>query len=203
MLNVKEHADAKDIQVAVSIVLLASAITITALVALAISTIRSYRRLSHIPGPPSAGFSRLWMLRAATSGHPHLCTADVSKKYGPLARIGPNSLITDDPDLIRRMNAPRSPYRRGDWYNAMRLAPRKDNVLSSRDENVHDELRRKMASGYAGKENPLLEETIDMHVQELVTLIERKYVSYGTELKQMDFGRKAQFLTLGRFVSRS
>ena len=32
---------------------------------------------------------------------------------GSLARIGPNELVTDDPELLRRMMAVRSEYSRG------------------------------------------------------------------------------------------
>ena len=175
--------------------LLAGAIAIL-LVAFIVDRVRSYRRLSHIPGPTLGALSKYWMLRATTSGRNHLLVAEVNAKYGRLARIGPNNLITSDPDLIRRMNAPRSDYRRGDWYNAMRFKPGFDNTLSERREDRHKELREKMAAGYAGKENPGLEQTIDERLLDLVALIERNYISEGTSLKRMDFARIAQFFTL-------
>ena len=54
-----------------------------------------------------------------------------------------------------------------------------------------------MAAGYAGKENPRLEDNIDERVRDLINLIERKYIC--TEKAsgiQMDFARKIQFFTL-------
>lgn len=66
---------------------------------------------------------------------------------GSLARVGPNDLVTDDPDILRRMMAVRSPYTRGPWYDAMRFDPMKDNLLSMRDEEAHTALRNKMAAG--------------------------------------------------------
>ncbi len=160
------------------------------LMLLILDRIRTYRRLAHIPGPLSGSFSKFWMIWANNSGRNHLLVAEVNAKYGSLARIGPNNLVTSDPDLIRRMNAPRSLYRRSDWYNTMRFKPRADNVLSHTQEERHDELRRKMAAGYSGKENPQLEESIDNRIHDLVNLIDRKYIS-GTELRKMDFGRVA------------
>ena len=68
-------------------------------------------------------------------------------KVGPLVRIGQNHLITDDPDVLRKMSAVRSPYRRSIWYDGMRLEPDYFNVVSERDENRHDELRAKMGAG--------------------------------------------------------
>lgn len=85
---------------------------------------------------------------------------------GSLARVGPNDLVTDDPDVIRRMMAVRSPYTRGPCaldspilcfscleltsfagYGAQRLDPARDNLVSMRDEVAHRELRAKMAAG--------------------------------------------------------
>lgn len=38
---------------------------------------------------------------------------------GPLARIDPNTLITNDSELIRRMNAVRSTYQKGEVGNSI------------------------------------------------------------------------------------
>jgi len=78
----------------------------------------------------------------------------------------------------------------------MRMKPGSDNVLSMRDEKRHDELRKKMAAGYSGKENPDLEERIDASLKEFAHLIERKYLSTSSSFRPMDFARKAQFFTL-------
>ena len=162
-----------------------------------INAIRSYNRLSHIPGPPLAAFSRLWLLSGLLGVRNHLNLHEANQKYGSLARIGPNHLTTSDPELVRRMSAPRSSYRRSSWFQAFRFKPGTDNVLSERQEEKHERLRRKMAAGYAGKENPRLEDDIDERVRDLINLIERKYVC--TEKApgiQMDLARKIQYFTL-------
>lgn len=111
------------------------------------------------------------MVRKQIGGRMHLDLGEVSEKYGmisseigpwvvrvslcsklisltgSLARIGPNELLTDDPEILRRMATVRSPYTRSDWYDVMRLDPNRENVLSVRDENKHAELRAKMAAG--------------------------------------------------------
>ena len=66
---------------------------------------------------------------------------------GPLARIGPNTLITDDPDIVRHMSSARSPYTRSGWYEGVRVDPYVDNVMSTMDVAVHDKIRAKMAGG--------------------------------------------------------
>ena len=162
-----------------------------------VSNIRSYRRLSHIPGPPFAALSRLWILKSLLGPRTHLNLYEACLKYGTLARVGPNELVTSDPDLVRRMHANRLPYVRSPHYQAFRFKPGVDNVLSETDEHRHQDLRKKMASGYAGKENPGLESEIDERIRDLVNLIDRKYVCTAKEPgRQMDFARKAQFFTV-------
>jgi hypothetical protein len=53
-----------------------------------------------------------------------------------------------------------------------------------------------MASGYSGKENPSLEQDIDECVLDLVTLIDRKYISKPPgRVVAMDLARKIQYFT--------
>lgn len=112
-----------------------------------IRRLRAWHRLRHFKGPFWAAFSRWWMLRHVGGTRMHLDLREVHDKYGPLARIGPDTLVTSDPDLLRRMLGVRTKYKRSDWYDAMRLDPTKDNVLSMRDDEKHNELRAKMAAG--------------------------------------------------------
>ncbi|KEZ44049.1 hypothetical protein SAPIO_CDS3787 [Scedosporium apiospermum] len=158
--------------------------------------IYAWYRLRHIKGPFWASFSRWWLVQHVSGGTMHTDLLEVNEKYGPLARIGPDTLVTCDPDLLRRMLGVRTNYRRSDWYIAMRLDPSRDNVLSMRDDTRHNELRAKMAAGYSGKDIENLEKRIDRVVQELVDLIERKYLSTDTDYRPLDFGRKAQYFTL-------
>lgn len=66
---------------------------------------------------------------------------------GSIVRIGPNELITSDPDVLRKVLNTKSPYRRSNWYDALRIDPGHDNVLSERDNEKHSVLRHKMAAG--------------------------------------------------------
>ncbi|KND92746.1 Pisatin demethylase [Tolypocladium ophioglossoides CBS 100239] len=159
----------------------------------ATSTLRQFLRLRHIPGPPSAGFSRWWLLRAVAGGRTHLDLYEACQKFGSVARVGPNDLVTSDPDLVKRMLNVRTPYRRSDWYDASRLDPSQDNVISMRDEKAHAKLRSKMAAGYSGKEVEDLEAKINQNVLALVDLLDSEYVSAN---RPFDFGRKAQYFTL-------
>jgi len=78
----------------------------------------------------------------------------------------------------------------------MRFDPDRDNVLSERDEAKHTKLRSQMAFGYAGKENPSMEGTIDTHIAKLVSLISSKYISTDKDYRPLDFALRTQFFTL-------
>ncbi|KAH8879491.1 pisatin demethylase [Thozetella sp. PMI_491] len=172
--------------------LLAAAVLALFLVSSAVSTLSEYSRLRHIKGPAIAGFSKWWLIKHVGGGRTHLDLYEVCQKYGDLARIGPNEVVTSDPDLIKHMVGVRSQYKRAYWYYAMRFDPSRDNCLSIRDDALHHKLRAKMAHGYSGKEVENLEPIIDKNVQSLVDLVQK----YATEKKAFDLGRKAQFFTL-------
>ncbi|EXJ76980.1 hypothetical protein A1O3_10137 [Capronia epimyces CBS 606.96] len=160
-------------------------------------TFRYWQRLRHIPGPPGWAWTVIPLFRLHVQGAIYDKFGELSKQYGPLVRIAPNTLLVSDPNVLRRMSAARSPYTRADWYIAMRLNPGQDNVLSQRSEEKHDDLRRRMVHGYSGKENLTLEKDIDDCVLELVGLIERKYLSEPSSgrLVPMDLAQKIQFFT--------
>lgn len=66
---------------------------------------------------------------------------------GPLVRIGPNKLLSTDPDVLRRMSAVRSNYTKGKFYASGRIVPGVDNVVSARNPTKHKLMRAQMAPG--------------------------------------------------------
>jgi cytochrome P450 len=116
---------------------------------------------------------------------------------GPVARLGPNDLITASPELIAYMSGVRSPYTRAAWFYAdMRMEAGKDHIFSTLDEEKHTKQRAKMASGYSGKENDKLEADIDERLQELLRLLRRRYLSTPNKSAPFDLGEKVQYFTL-------
>jgi hypothetical protein len=61
-------------------------------------------------------------------------------------RIGPNEVISTDPDVLRMMSAVRSPYTKGVFYETGRINPGEDTVVSLREEGAHKTLRAKMGT---------------------------------------------------------
>ncbi|KAF6800372.1 cytochrome p450 [Colletotrichum sojae] len=157
---------------------------------LAVSTLRSWLRLCHLPGPFLSSLSYWPMFKVrcrgsrAFSEYPKL-----TNQYGSLVRIGPNEVLTSDPVLIRRMSAAKSTYERSSWYKATRLDPYHDMMGSVLDKSAHHALRTKLSPGYLGKDIPGLEAGIDAGIADLVDLIRRKYISRPAESRVVDFGR--------------
>ncbi|KAF6812059.1 cytochrome p450 [Colletotrichum sojae] len=162
-----------------------------------ISSITTWHRLRHFPGPPLARFSYFWMISNSSTGRPADTYTRLTREHGSLVRIGPNDLVTDDPEVFRRMNGARSTYIRSSWYEATRFNPNDDSMFTLRDTAAHDKVKAQCAAGYAGKENPSLEGGVDSQILAAVDLVRRKYVSStGGEVKPMDLARVTQFMTL-------
>ncbi|EMR64664.1 putative benzoate 4-monooxygenase cytochrome p450 protein [Eutypa lata UCREL1] len=107
------------------------------------------------------------------------------------------TLLISDPEYLWKINSVRGSYTRGPAYQAFRLEPGKDNILSCRDETRHLELLKKMTGGYTKRENPDLESSIDTHVTELLDLIDDKYLQLpGMPFRPVDFSRTLGYFTL-------
>ncbi|KAI9767075.1 MAG: hypothetical protein M1839_004632 [Geoglossum umbratile] len=166
------------------------------IVSLLVERFLVYRRLRQFKGPRLAAFSKLWLMRCTLKGTMHLDVADVCSKYGHLARIGPNDLVTDDPEILRRMSGVRSPYTRSGWYDGTSFNHKLNHVFYERDEERHLDLRAKMTAGYSGKENPRLEEGVDNRILDFLKLVNDKYLSTESTFRPVDFARIVQYLAL-------
>ncbi|OCK76488.1 cytochrome P450 family protein [Lepidopterella palustris CBS 459.81] len=165
------------------------------LIYIGVSRFINWRRLRHIPGPPLAGWTDLWLLRYVVPGK--LCTKlfDVCSEHGPLARIGPNWVVCGDPAEIQRIWGIRSGFSRAPWYKATRLNPEEDNVLTMLDTKGHHRLRALLVPAYAGKGMDNQERLVDEQIEKLLSLIDRKYLSTSATLRPCNLGRVMQYLT--------
>jgi hypothetical protein len=162
-----------------------------------LTSITSYYRLREFKGPFFASFSYLWLARTDNSGESWRIHQEVRKKYdSSLIRIGPDLLITDDADIIRRMSAARSSYRRGEWYNACRIDVHNPSMFGTRDTVWHDDIKARASFGYSGKELPNLEHDIDQQIFNLKKYIRSKYLSTTQRTTPLDFAHASQFFAL-------
>jgi hypothetical protein len=148
-------------------------------------TVASWIRLRHIPGPTLNGFTSLWLVRSFGKGTFYTDLQALAEKYGDLIRVGPNELFSSDLEVLQRLPSPKSPYKRGGWYRTFRFIPTQDNSFSLLDATAHEELRNRMAKGYATTNE--IEDRIDKQVVRLIRLIDRKYLSTEPIPRAVDF----------------
>ncbi|KGQ10980.1 Pisatin demethylase [Beauveria bassiana D1-5] len=123
---------------------------------------------------------------------------EATDRYGPLVRIGPNQLVSSDPEVLRRMSAVRGNYVKARFYKAARVVPGVDNVVSALDEDKHKTMRAQMNSTFTvkGDEEYGFESAMDRQIQNFVTMLETKYTSAESEIRPVDMAEKIQFLAL-------
>ena len=159
------------------------------------SSITTWYRLRHIPGPFLASFSYLWLMRNNLLGISSSQLVDL-KKYGSVVRIGPNYVLTDDPVALRRISGARSTYGRDAWWTALRIDPRQDNMLTTMDTAAHDRLKAQTANGYNGRDKVDIEGGVDTQVAKLKALIRREYLSTAIETNKANLVWLIRFFTL-------
>ncbi|KAH7207756.1 cytochrome P450 [Fusarium oxysporum] len=161
-----------------------------------VSSVISWYRLPHIPGPLLAKFSYLWLARLALSGKQYETHLELNKKYGPIVRVGPYEVLTDDLELLRKVNGTKSLYAKGASYSGSRLNPWHESLFMMRDPIAHDKMKAKLIYGYSGKETMGPEAAIDEQIMNLVRLIQDKYISKPREFRPLLWSKTAGLFTL-------
>ncbi|KAJ2998449.1 hypothetical protein NUW58_g314 [Xylaria curta] len=160
------------------------------------SALISTIHLRGFSGPWWAAYSRLWLCKTLASTNSAQVFVDINKKYGSIARIGPNHLLIDDPDLTRTILAVGSKWRRGPWFDAIRIDPRVPNIVSERDPRKHNAMRRRMSAGYAGKDIEGLEDVVDERITDFINSIDKNWLSFPGQTRPFDIARRVQFFTI-------
>jgi hypothetical protein len=166
--------------------------------------------LRSIPGPFVAKFTdlyRLWLVRTGSAHEHHL---RLHRRYGPLVRIGPNNVSVGSPAAIPILYNTRTRYPKSAFYPVMgnvahgKVVP---TIFSTRDEAVHETMKRPIAQVYAMTNlktyEPLVESTESYFFRKLERLAdERGAFDLGTWLHwfatdvimEITFGRRFGFL---------
>lgn len=121
--------------------------------------------LSRIPGSKMASWTRFWWVRLVSrsqldrdmrrlhreygmqSRYTVDAEAQLTKIVGPVVRIAPNSILISDPNTTQDVLAVGSRFKRGPWFDSLRLDPFIPNVVSERDPKNHQQLRAILAPG--------------------------------------------------------
>lgn len=160
-----------------------------------LTSIAAWYRLRRFPAVHwSAHFSYFWAGTTAYSGKQywvHRALSDGRKGEAPLLRTGPHELTTDDPDVLRRVNAARSGYDRGPWYAAGRFNPYHDNMFTVLRAEAHARFRARTAAAYSGRAVPDLEAGVDEQLAAFCACL-RGYAGSG---RLLDLGPVSAYFT--------
>lgn len=147
------------------------------------SSVAAWWRLRKFPAVSwLANFSYLWLGKTTFSGRLYWVHRELHHKH-KLVRVGPNELITGDPEIIRRINKERSGYDRGAWYNGGRINPYYDNMFSTKQPTAHTKYRSRVGHGYTGREILDMEIGIDEQLGTLLNVMRDRYARTDRHLE--------------------
>ncbi|KAF2106490.1 putative benzoate 4-monooxygenase cytochrome P450 [Lophiotrema nucula] len=155
-----------------------------------------FTRLSNVPGPFWAAYTRLWLSKQYYSGCLYQKYHETSRRWGPLVRIAPNRLLLADPEATMEMLSSRSRYERGPWYDSFKIDPERPNIVSQRDRPTHLRMRYQMAPGYSGKDIAGFEGIMDTRIVDLVDRISTNWISRPERTLPLDIGRWIRHMTM-------
>jgi hypothetical protein len=158
-----------------------------------VSSIFTWHRLRHIPGPKLGSFSYLWVAQKVLRGKG--MEYENLRKYGSLVRVGPNYVVMDDPDDIRQINGARNTPR-DEWYIGAKLDPEYDTVLTKLHPGPHDALKSKVSFAYSGRDKIDFEVGVDGQIVHFIDVLRERFLSKGREVKQVDFAHFIRYFTL-------
>ncbi|EXJ56365.1 uncharacterized protein A1O5_12632 [Cladophialophora psammophila CBS 110553] len=158
---------------------------------------RRYRKLSAIPGPFLAGFTNLWRAYAQNYGTIATTLIKLHEQYGPLVRIGPNTIHVSDPASVSVIYTNHGEFKKAsaiqaDSYSPLRVVATRGksigSVIDMQDEEGNTLLKRGVGNAFAT--NTLLdyEHNVDDTVKELIQTI--------IEVPEFDLFKTMQFFQL-------
>ncbi|KAH9908161.1 benzoate 4-monooxygenase cytochrome P450 [Xylariomycetidae sp. FL2044] len=174
--------------------------------------------LNAIPGPALASVSNIWKILAVYHDDMPRRNVEVHRKYGPVVRIGPNTVSFSSLEALHTIHGSRQAFPKSDFYKPASArfegAPLL-NLFSAQDVNYHASLKRRVATLYTKSAAQSLEPKIDDCVS-LFTQKIREHVSSGNTapldmsswahffafdcLGELNVSRKFGFLESGRDI---
>ncbi|KAI0112259.1 cytochrome P450 [Nemania sp. FL0031] len=156
----------------VTAILAASSITASYLAGLFISIAiyrKYFHRLRHFPGPSVAAVTKFWHVWKCSRDDNYLLLEELSKKYGPIIRTGPEELTVIDPVVFSVIDGPKSQCTKAAWYDIFLPQVALNTTRSAGD---HASRRRIWDRGFGPAALACYEERIAEYADLLVARIE-------------------------------
>ncbi|KAH7090845.1 cytochrome P450 [Paraphoma chrysanthemicola] len=142
------------------------------LVYLLIGSLVQYGRLRHVPGPPLAAWTDLWLVRQMHRKETlHTIKRQLHRRYGPIQRYGPNRVMFSDPAAIPVILGSTNVFQKGpsnrptkSFANGLEVAT----FVGMEDEARVSRLKRNLHSTFSVNGVLAYEQHVDETVAELV-----------------------------------
>ncbi|KAM0547823.1 hypothetical protein ACHAPJ_010169 [Fusarium lateritium] len=146
--------------------------------------------LRKYPGPYLAGWTNLWRLFVVRKGSVHLKMKELHDKYGPVVRIGPNTLDLDIPDLIKTLYGTDGKWQKTEFYHnnsAVIDGKITYHLFSTTDQAEHARMKRPIVKYYSQSSIVRLEPLMNGLIQDFCEHLEKRFMS-GDKPIECDFG---------------
>ncbi|RSL41892.1 hypothetical protein CEP53_012490 [Fusarium sp. AF-6] len=151
--------------------------------------------LRKYPGPTLAGCTNLWRLSVVRRGSYHVKIKELHNKYGPVVRIGPNTLDFDFPELIKTLYGTDGKWKKTEFYHnnsAVVNGKITYHLFSTTDQAEHARMKRPIVKYYSQSSVIRLEPLFDSLIGDFCGHLEKRFMS-GTEPTECDLGEWVGF----------
>ncbi|KAK3353366.1 cytochrome P450 [Lasiosphaeria hispida] len=152
--------------------------------------------LRKYPGPFLAGYTNLWRLAQVKSGDYHLVIKKLHEKYGPVVRIGPNTLDLDYPELIKTIYGTDGKWHKTEFYHnnsTMINGKIVYHMFSTTDQAEHARMKRPIVKYYSLSSVLGMEPIMDKVVGAFCKQLDNRFVSGPSGPKECDLGEWIAF----------
>ncbi|MCJ1466156.1 hypothetical protein MMC07_004775 [Pseudocyphellaria aurata] len=175
--------------------------------------------LRRVPGPLLARFSNLWKLSAAWNQDMPRRNMEAHHKYGPVVRIGHNTVSVSDPSALTSVYSFQA-WDKSAFYpivEALYKGKPVPNMFTTRSTNYHSRLKRSSANAYSMTSlrdlEPYINSCIELLLKRISEVTESgrkplntsvwlQYFAYDV-LGEVNFSQKLGFLETGTDVASS
>ncbi|KAK5655485.1 hypothetical protein OQA88_5756 [Cercophora sp. LCS_1] len=143
---------------------------------------RRYQKLGHIPGPFLAAFTDLWRARIQFFDSFIPTLINVHEQYGPIVRIGPNTVSISDPSFIPIIASPRGGFAKADSYSPLRVFINGKSIgslLDMQDEPLNRAIKRAVGPAFSAKNLLPFQPDLTRVLDALISNIRRYHLGGG------------------------
>ncbi|KAK4101594.1 cytochrome P450-like protein [Parathielavia hyrcaniae] len=152
-----------------------------------------YNGLNKYPGPFLASLTNWWRFFDVYGRRPERSHIALHKKYGPVVRLGPNTLSFADPDALKTIYGLNKGFVKSDFYVVQQSVVKGHalpSLFSTTDNDFHMQFRRCVNSAFAMSALVQYEPFVDNTTRLFLKQTERLYVD---QPGPCDFTRWLQF----------